>query len=1178
MALQFILGTAGMDHQQEVVNQIKQQPTQTSAFYLVPNHIKFESEVQVLKHLQENQQETVATSQLQVLSFSRLAWYFLRNHPVYQKQRISATGTNMAIYQIIIDRQADLYLFDQEIHQVGFTEQIAKQITEMQNGNVLPVDLQQLLAGQQLSNDLSDKLHDFVIVYEEYLTRITDRFYDETNILRLLTEYLQTIDLSETDFYIDGFSRFTAVELQLVQTLTQCAHKVVVSLILDHPYPVELPDTTSLFYQPAKTFWQLYHFASDNQIPYLAPITATTPRICPPLMALEQYWITSNTLNAELPASQSLGEEVQVFQADNRYSELMQVATRIRQAVASGKYRYSDVLILTRHLDQYQQFLTPVMNLNSIPFFEDQQKTMADHPLVELISALFAVQTPDKNRRSYRYPDMMRLLKSELLIPVVDGQSMPLEQFRRSVALTENLILKNGYEGYAWLQKEDWPYGTAQTNNDELVVTSKDQALSEQVNQIRHFIQAILPPFYRKLFKARTNRDAAAILYNFLEANGVLSQLEGWRQTAVDDGNITQANEIEQVVNNLNSLLDEEVMILGEQPFVFDDFWQLLLTGFQNAKYSAIPSTLDQVRISESGIVQTSNRKITFMIGSTDNNMPAQLTNDQLFGDDDLVQLQEQLTDSQYLGDDSGLQMAGEPYLNYLAFTSSSQQLIFSYCPQDDEEGSAVISPYVSRIQSFFKIQTQHAPAIPTASEDILSYLGTARATLHHLIQVIQAAYAKDKPLPTAWQMVYQKLRHQPQTADLTAKLLRSIDYQNVPAQLNPDIVTGLYGQAIDTSISQLELFYRNPYEYYLRYGLRLQEREVFDLSTQSTGQFFHEALDRVVKITNANQQELTELSDTEIANLVKQVVNEIIHDPSQLQYVILTSSARMQYLTNQLTQTVIQMVQTMRRQGQLTPMRPKQTELIFGQAGPNTLKGLDFTLPEKREVHVRGRIDRIDSIKVDNQSYYGVVDYKSGDKTFDYAQAYDGTSMQLLTYLDVLRKNLDLITDDEEALLAGALYLHVYNPRFTTEKLRKADYDLEKALLEAHTYKGLIVDDAPLVDEMTKEVEPGQKSLVYPLNRLAKGTIAKKNTLINPSDLNAFLLHNEDLIKSAAQRIFAGDNSLMPVKYGPNDTAMQFTPYKAIMNFDPLLPQNNYRVPTKLTVKEVLDSLRGQQ
>ncbi|WP_252893781.1 PD-(D/E)XK nuclease family protein [Lentilactobacillus senioris] len=419
------------------------------------------------------------------------------------------------------------------------------------------------------------------------------------------------------------------------------------------------------------------------------------------------------------------------------------------------------------------------------------------------------------------------------------------------------------------------------------------------------------------------------------------------------------------------------------------------------------------------------------------------------------------------------------------------------------------------------------------------------------------------------------------QTADLTAKLLSSIDYQNVPAQLNPDIVTGLYGQAIDTSISQLELFYRNPYEYYLRYGLRLQEREVFDLSTQSTGQFFHEALDRVVKITNANQQELTELSDTEIANLVKQVVNEIIHDPSQLQYVILTSSARMQYLTNQLTQTVIQMVQTMRRQGQLTPpMRPKQTELIFGQAGPNTLKGgLDFTLPEKREVHVRGRIDRIDSIKVDNQSYYGVVDYKSGDKTFDYAQAYDGTSMQLLTYLDVLRKNLDLITDDEEALLAGgALYLHVYNPRFTTEKLRKADYDLEKALLEAHTYKGLIVDDAPLVDEMTKEVEPGQKSLVYPLNRLAKGTIAKKNTLINPSDLNAFLLHNEDLIKSAAQRIFAGDNSLRPVKYGPNDTAMQFTPYKAIMNFDPLLPQNNYRMPTKLTVKEVLDSLRGQQ
>ena len=1177
MALQFVLGTAGVDHQAEIMKQIRQQQDTNPVFYLVPNHIKFESEVQVLKGLQVNKRDSVATSQLQVFSFSRLAWYYLRNHPVYQKQRISATGTNMAIYQIIIDRQADLYLFDQEVHQIGFTEQLAKQITEMQSGNVLPADLQQLLAGQQLSNDLTDKLHDFVIVYEEYIDRIADRFYDGQNILKLLTAYLETVDLSQTDFYIDGFSRFTAVELKLVQTLIAHARKVVVSLVLDRSYPVDLPDATNLFYQPAKTFWQLYHFASDNRIPYLSPVTAQTARLSEPLLTLEKYWVASNSLNEKLPASQPLGSAVQVIQADNRYSELTQVANRIRQMVASGRYRYSDILVLTRHLDQYQEFLQPVMNLASIPFFEDQQKAMADHPLVELISALFAVQNPDKNRRGYRYSDMMRLLKSELLIPNLDGQPMPVEQYRRAVALTENLILKNGYEGYAWLQDADWPYGTATLVDDEMVVTDKDQTLSDQVNGIRHFVKETLPPFYRRLFKAQTNREAAAILFNFLQDNGVLTQLENWRTQAVIAGDITRANETEQVVNNLNDLLDEEVLILGDQPFTFSEFWDLLLTGFQNAQYSAIPSTLDQVRISESGIVQTNNRQVTFMIGSTDNNMPAQITNTQLFGDDDLNQLQEQLGADQYLGDDSGLQMAGEPFLNYLAFTSGCRQLIFSYCPQEDDEGSAAISPYVARIRDFFAIPVQHAPAIPNDNENIFPYLGTARATLHHLIQVIQANYAQDKPLPYSWRLVYQKLRRQPQTAALTEQLLKSIDYQNVPIQLQPDIVSGLYGDSIETSISQLELFYRNPYEYYLRYGLRLQEREVFDLSTQSTGQFFHEALDRVVKETTANQQDLSEMSDAAITALVHQVVNDIIHDPSQLQYVILTSSARMQYLTNQLTQTVIQMVQTMRRQGQMTPMRPKRTELIFGQAGPNTLQGLDFTLPEQRAVHVRGRIDRIDSLQVANQNYYGVVDYKSGDKNFDYAQAYDGTAMQLLTYLDVLRKNLPMLDENDDALLAGALYLHVYNPRFKTVDLRKADYDFEKILLQSHTYKGLIVDDAPLVDEITQEIEPGQKSLIYPLNRLAKGTIAKKDALINQNDLNAFLAHNEDLIKEAANRIFSGDNRLYPVKYGPNDTAMQYTPYKSIMNFDPLLPQNNYRTPTKLTVKEVLDLLRRQ-
>ncbi|MCG4779007.1 hypothetical protein L0P10_19205, partial [Eggerthella lenta] len=71
------------------------------------------------------------------------------------------------------------------------------------------------------------------------------------------------------------------------------------------------------------------------------------------------------------------------------------------------------------------------------------------------------------------------------------------------------------------------------------------------------------------------------------------------------------------------NLLDEYVQILGQQqPFLIDEFADLLMAGFEAAQYSQIPSTLDQVVISETGIVQTTTRKVVFMMGATSDVMP----------------------------------------------------------------------------------------------------------------------------------------------------------------------------------------------------------------------------------------------------------------------------------------------------------------------------------------------------------------------------------------------------------------------------------------------------------------------------------------------------------------------------------------------------------------------------
>ncbi len=1178
MTLQFVLGQAGVDHQSKMIDILRQQKSDNphdQFFYLVPNHIKFESEVSILKQLGDANQMTTAQSDVQVLSFTRLAWFFLRNTPEYQKQRISSAGISMLLYQIIVDNADQLVLFDHEIHNPGFIDQIATQIAEMQAGNVLPEDLLEMLQrpDNTITNDLRDKLHDFSIIYSQYVKRISENYFDSHTVLNLLSSKLQDIDLSGYHFYIDGFSKFTAQECGLVQTLINQSASVTVSLTLDRPYPTELPEQPNIFFQPAKLFHQLYRFAADNRVPYLKAVMADQPRVDEDMQKLEAYWITSSSLGTHQLPDQISPESVQIYQADNLYSELDQVATKIHQMVATGKYRYSDFLILTRHLDAYQNILEPVFTTQQIPYFKDIQQSMADHPLVELLAALFDIYDPNR-ARNYRYDDVMRFLKSELVLPMIDGKPMAIDDYRQAVSLTDNLVLKNDYADTRWTQKDDWQYVWLPDSDEEQTatkITDQDREISRKINIIRHLVRDLLPSFYKQFFKAKTNQEAAQLLYQFLVDAGVVDRLQDWRDAATDEGDINRSNQIEQVWRTFCSLLDECVQILGDKPFVPGDFWSLIYAGFEGADYSQIPSTLDQVSVSESGMVQMNDYRVTFMIGANDDNMPDRLVNENLFGDDDINQLQSNLSDDQYLNDPAEVQMAFEPYLNYLAFMTASDKLIFTYTNKLNDESAVKLSPYVSRILHFFNLKIVNNPAIPDDEHDVMPYVGTKRGTLHHLIQVIQNHFDIHQDLSASWAVILQYLQQDPEVSRQTAKLLKSINYTNVPQSLAPEIITDLYGSELNISISQLETFYKNPYEYFLKYGLKLQERPKFELSTASTGTFYHDAMDRIIKQIHAQNIDLASLSDQDVSDLVKETVDQIINDPQNFDYVVLTSSNRMHYISMQLSATIQQMIRALRDQQKLTPMRPQNTELIFGQPNQKqALNGLSFDLADDHQVKVRGRIDRIDSMTTKDKRYFGIVDYKSSDRKFDFNAAYDGTSMQLLTYLDVLKHNLERLNpDDKEVALAGALYLHIYNAVFKPEDLQKVT--LDDALLKKHRYNGILVDESGLIDHLDEGLESGY-SPIYPIRKTAKGYTGKKS-LINPLQLDAFLTHTEKLIVDAAEKIFAGDVRLWPFKQGQT-TGMQFTPYKSIMNFDPILPGNQYRPVNSDSIDDIKKKL----
>lgn len=110
------------------------------------------------------------------------------------------------------------------------------------------------------------------------------------------------------------------------------------------------------------------------------------------------------------------------------------------------------------------------------------------------------------------------------------------------------------------------------------------------------------------------------------------------------------------------------------------------------------------------------------------------------------------------------------------------------------------------------------------------------------------------------------------------------------------------------------------------------------------------------------------------------------------------------------------------------------------------------------------------------------------------------------------------------------------------------------------------MLDQADVLEGLDESLrESSGNSLIYPFRRNKNGSYkASGAQLVTEAQLEALLLHNEELIKQATDMIFSGRIDLMPALF-KDGSALQYTPYEAIMQFDPMLPENNYyRLPAE--------------
>ena len=1168
MSLQFIIGDGRTNHQQEIIQvamDCLQDPSK-EVFFLVPNYNKFEREQEILAALKQQTGQADYTSvRAQVYSFHRLAWYFLQRTGQAGGSMISEVGATMIIRKVLTKLVDKLVIFRGEVSKKGFIAQLLELYNEFQLGNIqlsaLPLEFS---AGIE-DVDFQLKLQELQLIFTAYEQELVNREVQIEQPLPMLTNFMTANDIEHLDnyvFIVNGFSNFSAQELALLQVLMEKS-QLVVDLYIDK---VQLTDSLDLFFDAKQTYEILRQMAYAAHVPVLFDRKAAMLDVSAGYLALEEHWRTG--LSSKETAIQ---EYATVWKAETPEEELRQIAVEIRRLVmesarSSQPIRYRDIQLLTMSADIYYPLLPNIFTELEIPFYLDEEKKMEQHPLIEFIQALFSL-----NKYHYRLADVFRFFRTELYIPheyQAEDWQQARNHFRKIVDITENKALAHQFQGNDWVREQDWTLIEYNFEENQLEDTV---SVEEQTNQLRRAFRRDVTLFFKQLKQVTQTKEALMMFYHFLVNQGIEQQLIAWRDQEVERGHLEEARNHEQTWSALMDLLDEYATIYGEDPFDFDLFEELLSSGLENVAFGKIPTAIDQVKINPLDLARPLQAKVTFAIGLDETTLPRKVENKSLLSREEREQMNQLLGELQYLNDRVGEVLRKEPFVAYNVFLSAEQRLYLSYAANFDAKQNIKMSPYLKRLLDQTTMTLEIRNSLDLTS-DPFNYVGSQRSLIRQLNTLYRETQVEHVPLPAAWRTLEQQLQRSEYQA-LAEKVFSSQTYRNTPVSLPQQMAVDLYGQDLYSSISRMETFYQCEYRYFAQYGLRLQEREIYGLNPAVTGEFFHDALDQFLTLLIEKNVSLINLSEGERTQFVDEVLQRIF---GEVRYNLLDRSARMHFIRYQLGKTIQRVVWALKKQSEKTQLSPVQTEVLFGQlAGKRGVTGLELPLNSGGKLHLRGKIDRVDTTVIDGQPYISVIDYKSSSREFDLTEAYYGLAMQLVTYLDVAFSDaVELI--GTEAKVAGAYYLHVHNPVLDKQKAN------EDERLKRYKYDGLFIDDAALFPALDDSLDNSKNSTVFPIRKDKNGQLQKvaqsKGKFYTEEEVFRLMSHNRKKMSDGGNRILSGEIELNPsYKMKDKKRACQFCPFRSICNFDAMLPENNYHRIENLTKEEIIERMQEE-
>ena len=1144
MSLRLIYGRGGSGKSHYCLQDIKEKikengkdsnKTRNKLVLMVPEQYSFQSERNLLKVV-----GVTGIIQAEVLSFKRLAHRVFNEVGGLTLKRISDPGKAMLIYNIMEELSSELKIFARASKQQGFIDIVAETIKEFKRYNITPEIIDTSLKNLE-DQELIYKLEDLKRIFEKFQEALHKDYIDSEDELTLLWQkFDESSEYDGAEIWIDEFSIFTPQQYLVLEKLLKKCKRVNITLAGDGIAAGEDIDNTDIFSVTKKTTRKLLKLAQDNNIKVEKPINLNdrnNPRFGdnPELKHIERYFYSS-------PYSyyKNQVKNLRIYKAFNNYEEIEVVARDIVRLVRDEGYRYRDIAIVCRELESYENIIAAILNEYHIPCFLDQKRTVSGNPFIVFITSVFDIFT-----KNWSYESVFRYLKTGLT-----GISM------EGLDLLENYVLANGIRGKKWTKEDFWNY-KINYGYDREDMTQYEISILNIINETKDIITGPLIKLQDSLKENKTVRGKCTAIYDFLVESGALERIEQWTNEFREQGRIELSNEYDQisdiVMNTLNSLVE----VMGDEKISIEKFAKILSVGFEKNEMGLIPVALDEVTVGDIARIRSQGVKALYIVGVNDGVLPRVSKEEGILSDRDRNMLKEKGLE---LAPDTKTQVFEEQFLVYTTLTTACNYLMLTY-PMADIEGKALRpSVVISRMKKIFpKLIEESQITESQGAEARIDMIVAPEPTFNHLIGAVRRDHEGEQ-VEEIWSEVYKWYDSKKEWKMKTSRILKGLQYSNAVEKVDSETIRDLYGRPLSFSVSRIEQYSQCPFAYFVKYGLKAKDRKVYEFSSPDLGSFIHGILDKfsdLIKIEKMQWKDITrEWSRKTISELVDRELN--VQSNS-----ILNSSSRYKYMTDRLKRILTRSVNIMTEHVKRSSFDTLANELVFGKGGD--LPPIKLSLPSGEDIQLIGRIDRVDSADLESGTYFRVIDYKTGQKSFSLSEVYYGLQLQLLVYLDALISNAQHYTD-RQAIPGAVLYFRVDDPMISGTA-DMTEEEIEKAILKKLKMNGLILKDARVVKSMDKEIEG--YSLIIPA-RMNKGDVLGSTpSVVSLEQFDILREYVRDTMVRICEDMLNGNIEIKPSK-SKKHTACNYCSFASVCQFDPSMEDNKYRYVNKKKDEEV--------